>query len=89
MSRPLQVFAATLCIAALVSVAMPIQPAVYWCFAAGAAFLVAFLARKPGSPRSLGGGEFLCDDCKYNNEKDCWRAERPNAVRCPDYKRRG
>ena len=30
---------------------------------------------------------FLCDDCRYNYSTACSRPERPNAVRCPDYKK--
>jgi hypothetical protein len=30
---------------------------------------------------------FLCDSCKYGSERDCRRPERPNATRCPDYRR--
>jgi hypothetical protein len=37
---------------------------------------------------ALGGGSFLCDDCKYNYGSVCTRPERPNARRCPDYVRR-
>ncbi|MBI4777324.1 hypothetical protein HY792_00125 [Candidatus Desantisbacteria bacterium] len=31
---------------------------------------------------------FLCDDCKYDYRSACHRSERPNARKCPDYKRR-
>lgn len=34
-----------------------------------------------------GGGDFLCDTCKYDFGSACKRPERPNARRCPDYKR--
>lgn len=39
--------------------------------------------------RSLFGGtpEFLCDTCRYDHGNACKRPERPNATRCPDYKR--
>ena len=39
---------------------------------------------------SLFGGEkrFLCDSCKYDYGSACNRPERPNATKCPDYKRR-
>ena len=30
----------------------------------------------------------LCDTCKYDYGYVCTRPERPNALRCPDYKRR-
>lgn len=30
----------------------------------------------------------LCDTCKYDYGNVCKRPERPNALRCPDYKRR-
>ncbi len=35
-----------------------------------------------------GGGEFLCDTCMYDYGDACTRPERPNARKCPDYKRR-
>lgn len=38
-----------------------------------------------GSHRPLGG--FLCDDCRYDDERYCSRPERPNATECPDYRR--
>ncbi len=34
-----------------------------------------------------GGTQFLCDSCKYDYGSACKRPERPNAVRCPDYRR--
>lgn len=34
----------------------------------------------------IGRGEFLCDTCLYNYGSACERPERPNAIRCPDYK---
>ena len=30
----------------------------------------------------------LCDDCRYDYGNVCKRPERPNALHCPDYKRR-
>ena len=30
----------------------------------------------------------LCDTCRYDYGTVCMRPERPNAMRCPDYKRR-
>ena len=35
-----------------------------------------------------GGSEFLCDSCRYNYGGACRRPERPNARKCPDYRRR-
>jgi hypothetical protein len=35
-----------------------------------------------------GAGQPLCDTCKYDYGDVCKRPERPNALRCPDYKRR-
>gem|GEM_PF-869603 len=32
--------------------------------------------------------EFLCDSCKYDYDAACHRPERPNAVKCPDYRPR-
>jgi len=31
---------------------------------------------------------YLCDTCKYDYGDVCRRPERPNAITCPDYKRR-
>lgn len=33
--------------------------------------------------------EFLCDNCQYDHPNACRRPQRPNAVKCPDYKPRG
>jgi hypothetical protein len=30
----------------------------------------------------------LCDTCRYDYGNVCRRPERPNALRCPDYKHR-
>ncbi|MCB1196455.1 hypothetical protein KDK77_09740 [bacterium] len=30
----------------------------------------------------------LCDTCKYDYGDACTRPERPNARKCPDYKKR-
>jgi hypothetical protein len=35
-----------------------------------------------------GGSEFLCDTCLYDYGSACRRPERPNARKCPDYKRK-
>ena len=35
-----------------------------------------------------GGSEFLCDTCKYDYGTACTRPERPNAKKCPDFRRR-
>jgi hypothetical protein len=32
--------------------------------------------------------EFLCDNCKYDHPSACKRPQRPNAVKCPDYRPR-
>lgn len=37
---------------------------------------------------SLDLGDILCDTCKYDYPNACRHPERPNARRCPDYKRR-
>jgi hypothetical protein len=34
------------------------------------------------------GGRPLCDSCKYDYGDACRRPERPNALRCPDYRSR-
>lgn len=43
-------------------------------------FAALFAWRPAGSP--------LCDTCMYDYGDACKRPERPNALRCPDYKRR-
>lgn len=35
------------------------------------------------------GHRFLCDACRYNYREACHRPERPNALKCPDFKGRG
>lgn len=35
---------------------------------------------------SPGKGAFLCDDCRFNNDSDCLKAERPTAVMCTAYR---
>jgi len=37
----------------------------------------------------LGLGRILCDTCMYDYGDACRRPERPNAMVCPDFKRRG
>ena len=36
----------------------------------------------------FGGGSPLCDTCKYDYGSVCTRPERPNAMSCPDYRRK-
>ena len=33
------------------------------------------------------GSRYLCDTCKYSYGDVCSRPEKPNATKCPDYKR--
>jgi hypothetical protein len=40
------------------------------------------------SSSAFSGSEFLCDTCKYAYGNVCNRPERPNAVKCPDYKKK-
>jgi len=30
--------------------------------------------------------EFLCDNCFNDHDSACTRPQRPNAVKCPDYR---
>ena len=39
--------------------------------------------------KALGMHIILCDSCKYDWRGACHRPERPNAVWCPDYEKRG
>lgn len=41
-----------------------------------------------GKLTATGGGAPLCDTCKWDYGDACKRPERPNAMTCPDYKRR-
>jgi hypothetical protein len=36
----------------------------------------------------LPGSRPLCDTCRYDYGNVCKRPERPNALRCPDYRRK-
>ncbi|MDZ4832783.1 MAG: hypothetical protein SGJ27_03180 [Candidatus Melainabacteria bacterium] len=35
---------------------------------------------------SEGKGKVLCDDCRFNNDVDCLKADRPNAIICTAYR---
>lgn len=35
-----------------------------------------------------GKGRFLCQDCRFNNAKDCLKDERPMAFECTSYRTR-
>ncbi|MCA9815437.1 MAG: hypothetical protein H6677_09590 [Candidatus Obscuribacterales bacterium] len=35
-----------------------------------------------------GKGRFLCQDCRFNNSKDCLKNERPMAFECTSYRTR-
>ena len=37
---------------------------------------------------ALGAASPLCDRCKFDYGDVCRRPERPNALKCPDFKRR-
>ncbi len=37
----------------------------------------------------VGSDKFLCDSCKLNYGDVCTRSERPNAVVCPEYAKKG
>jgi hypothetical protein len=39
--------------------------------------------------RALGMNVILCASCRWNWRGACTRPERPNAVWCPDYKKKG
>jgi hypothetical protein len=38
---------------------------------------------------SQGKGKFLCEDCRFNNDDDCLKVERPNAMICTAYRSSG
>lgn len=33
-----------------------------------------------------GKGHYLCNDCKFNDPKDCLKEERPYAMQCTSYR---
>jgi hypothetical protein len=37
---------------------------------------------------AVGTPVFLCDSCMFDYRNACRRWERPNAIDCPDYRRR-
>jgi hypothetical protein len=37
---------------------------------------------------ATGSKRYLCDSCKWDYGNACKRPERPNALTCPDYKRK-
>ena len=39
--------------------------------------------------QALGMKVFLCDSCQYDWRGACRYPQRPNAVWCPDYRKRG
>ena len=51
-----------------------------------------FMNRRSGGGSAFrvlrGSSEFLCDDCKWNYGIVCTLPDRPNATKCPDYKRK-
>ena len=78
---------ALLCVAAMVSFAVPVRSTTFWSLAVAVAGLAALLSL--AVPAKLWGpaaAEFLCDRCKYQDARDCSRPERPNAKSCPDFR---
>jgi len=66
---------------------LEVHPLAYWTIALVAGAVAAFANRSPGAGSFRAShGEFLCDSCKYNDARYCSRPERPNALKCPDYK---
>jgi len=37
---------------------------------------------------AVGSKRYLCDSCKWDYGNACKRPERPNALTCPDYKKK-
>ena len=87
MSGRAKAFTAGVCAACfIVWMFAPHQP-LLWGTAALAAGIGAAVLWAPKS-WFAGGSGFLCDKCKYDNERDCSHPERPNATRCDDFKSR-
>ncbi|MGD9680764.1 MAG: hypothetical protein AB7W16_06240 [Candidatus Obscuribacterales bacterium] len=36
--------------------------------------------------RSPGRGRYLCQDCKFNNPRDCLKEDRPMSIGCTSYR---
>jgi hypothetical protein len=39
--------------------------------------------------RALGMNIVICDSCKWDYRTACHHPERPNAIWCPDYEKKG
>jgi hypothetical protein len=39
-----------------------------------------------GLNHQRGKGKHLCDDCRFNNDNDCHKKERPQALICTSYR---
>ena len=50
---------------------------------------IAILITVIGLKNQRGKGKFLCDDCRFNNETDCQKKERPQAMVCTSYREIG
>lgn len=52
--------------------------------------VVAGLALAQGPRLSAGParGQFLCDNCKYNDPRYCGQPQRPNATECEEFRSR-
>ena len=37
---------------------------------------------------AMNSRRYLCDTCKWDYGNACKRPERPNALKCPDYKKK-
>ena len=88
MPRPVLVFGGTMAIAGMVywQIGFLVPWLLYWLAAFSLALVLGALARPGASPFGPPGGRFLCDSCRYNYGDVCRRSERPNAIRCPDYR---
>jgi len=42
-----------------------------------------------GLKNQRGKAAFLCGDCRFNNDQDCKKSERPHALVCTSYRRQG
>ena len=86
-SRAGKPVAATLILVAAILISstlgLPSGPAVWLVGLTLALAAVFVLARNRG-----GATGFLCDRCRYDDQRYCRRPERPNATRCDDYRPR-
>lgn len=57
----------------------------YWTIT-GAVAAVALALTVYNANHWIGDKRYLCEDCKFNNDQDCLKPERPTALDCTAYR---